>query len=60
MLGVRRASISIVSQKLRQAGIINYSRGQIKILDRFGLEEISCECYRVVRARLAEIEIDWQ
>lgn len=50
MLGVRRASVSVVAAILQKAGLIRYSRGKIIILDRPGLEAASCECYRVVKA----------
>lgn len=50
MLGVRRASVSVVAAILQKAGLIRYSRGKITILDRAGLETASCECYRVVKA----------
>jgi CRP-like cAMP-binding protein len=46
MLGVRRTSVTEVASKLQQAGVISYSRGVIKIIDRPGLESTACECYR--------------
>lgn len=49
MLGVHRPSVSVVAKIFQQAGLINYVRGTLTILDRRGLEEASCECYRVVR-----------
>ena len=49
MLGVRRATVSEVAAKFQKAGLINYHRGKIIILDRKGLEAASCECYRVVK-----------
>jgi Mn-dependent DtxR family transcriptional regulator len=49
MLGVHRPSVSTVAGMFQQAGMIKYSRGRVKILDRSLLEEASCECYTVVR-----------
>lgn len=50
MLGVRRASITVVANQLQQEGLIEYQRGRIRILDRPRMEEMSCECYGVVGA----------
>jgi CRP-like cAMP-binding protein len=49
MLGVRRSSVSVVAAILQKAGLICYRRGKMTILDRKGLESVSCECYRVVK-----------
>ena len=49
MLGIRRSSVSEVAGKLQQAGLIGYRRGHIRILNRGGLEEITCECYPVIK-----------
>ncbi|MEJ7669072.1 MAG: Crp/Fnr family transcriptional regulator [Casimicrobiaceae bacterium] len=49
MLGVRRASVSVVAATLQKAGLIRYRRGIIDVLSRAGVEENSCECYAVVR-----------
>jgi CRP-like cAMP-binding protein len=53
MLGVRRTSITDVASKLQSAGIIGYSRGVIKILDRSGLRERSCECFETLQEQRA-------
>jgi CRP-like cAMP-binding protein len=49
MLGVRRAGVSVAANTLRQAGLIDYHRGTMSVLDRKGLENYSCECYAIVR-----------
>ena len=49
MLGVRRTTVTIAARLLQTAGLIRYRRGHIQILDRGALEEITCECYAVVR-----------
>lgn len=50
MLGVRRESITEAAGKLQQKGLIRYTRGQLKVMNRIGLEEEVCECYHVVKA----------
>lgn len=58
MLGVRRASVSTTASILQKAGFIRYTRGQIDVLDRAGLERGSCECYAVVRKELERMLCD--
>lgn len=48
MLGVRRAGVSEAAGRLRQTGLITYSPGRLRIIDRAGLELASCECYRLI------------
>jgi CRP-like cAMP-binding protein len=48
MIGVPRTSVTAVAVRLQRAGLINYRRGRIELLDRPGLETFSCECYRVI------------
>jgi CRP-like cAMP-binding protein len=48
MLGVRRTSVTEVAGKMQHEGVITYSRGVIKILDRTNLERLSCECYQTL------------
>jgi CRP-like cAMP-binding protein len=52
MLGVRRASVSEVAQRLQEAGLIRYHRGAMTILDHQGLEASACECYQAVRSEV--------
>lgn len=49
ILGVRREGVSEAAGKLQQQGVIHYSRGHITVLDRARLEQLSCECYGVVK-----------
>lgn len=49
MLGVRRASVTVAAGVLQKAGLIEYSRGRIRVVDRARLEEASCECYGIIR-----------
>lgn len=48
MLGVQRTTVSTAAGVLRSEGLIRYSRGQLEILDRDGMEQRSCECYGAV------------
>ena len=49
MLGGRRESVTVAAGRLQDEGLIHYSRGRIKILNREGLEGIVCECYQAVQ-----------
>jgi CRP-like cAMP-binding protein len=49
MLGVRRPSVSIAMSMLSRAGYIAYRRGKVRLIDRPGLEDAACHCYKVVR-----------
>ena len=49
MLGVRREGVTEAAGKLQKLGVIEYSRGHITVLDRPKLEQLSCECYAVVK-----------
>jgi CRP-like cAMP-binding protein len=53
MLGVQRPTITNAARELERAGLIARGRRQVTILDRQGLLGTSCECYQLVRARVA-------
>jgi hypothetical protein len=48
MLGCRRASVTVSAGVLQRAGMIAYSRGSIRILNRKLLEETACQCYTLI------------
>ena len=54
MLGTDRPSVSLAAGVLQKAGVIEYSRGSVKILNRAELERIACECYGTIRRYTAE------
>ncbi len=49
MLGVRREGVTEAALRLQRAGLIEYARGRILVLDRPGIEARACECYEVVK-----------
>ena len=53
MLGVQRPIVTNAARELERAGLIVRGRGEITILNRRGLTEASCECYHLVRRRIA-------
>ena len=55
VLGVRRESVSAAASELRDAWLIETSRGKIKLVDIRGLETTACECYTVVREQYDRI-----
>jgi CRP-like cAMP-binding protein len=57
LLGCRRATVSLSAAVLQAAGLISYHRGRVSILDRAGLEQVSCECYRVIHEVLQRAAI---
>jgi CRP-like cAMP-binding protein len=58
MLGVRRATVNLAIGILKNAGFIEYVRGQITIVDRVGLESASCACYDLIRKEYQTLHVD--
>jgi CRP-like cAMP-binding protein len=54
-LGVRREGVTEAAGKLQKLGVIEYVRGRITVLDREKLEQLSCECYEVVKKETARL-----
>jgi CRP-like cAMP-binding protein len=55
MLGSRRSTVTVAAGQLQRQGLIDYSRGRVRIVNRPDLEAMSCECYHVVRATYDEL-----
>jgi len=55
MLGVRRAGVTVAMGILARNGLISHTRGSVTIVDREGLENASCECYRAIKRRESRI-----
>ena len=55
MLGVRRGGVTDAAGKLQEAGLIQYSRGRIAVLDRSKLEARACECYGVIKREYSRL-----
>ena len=49
MLGSGRPSVTVAAGGLQRAGVIEYKRGQVKVVNREGLEHAACECYDAMR-----------
>lgn len=55
MLGARRPTVSETASKLQAQGFIRYSRGNLTVIDRRGLEQVTCSCYGIVRAEFDKL-----
>lgn len=61
MLGVQRPTVSTTAHILQNAGLISYTRGQMKILDSEGLAEGACGCYELMEREMDRIyEVPWR
>jgi CRP-like cAMP-binding protein len=58
MLGVRREGVTEAAGKLQASGVIQYKRGRITVLDRPRLEQLSCECYAVVKREFDRLLVE--
>jgi CRP-like cAMP-binding protein len=50
MLGIQRPTVSAVAANFQRLGLIRYIHGRVRVLDRQGLEAVTCECYPLVHA----------
>lgn len=58
MLGTHRSSLTLVARRLQESGLIDYHRGEIRLIDIEALREVSCECYKVINAHFQRL-IGW-
>ena len=56
MLGTRRSSVTVAAGILQKAGLIAYTRGEVKIVQRAKLEQAACECYRLMRQQTEVVD----
>jgi CRP-like cAMP-binding protein len=50
MLGSRRSTVTVSAGQLQREGLIDYTRGRVRVVNRAGLEAKACECYNIVRS----------
>jgi CRP-like cAMP-binding protein len=55
MLGVQRTTVSEVTRKLQDRGLIEQGRGMITVINRPALQDAACECYGVIRQKYQEL-----
>lgn len=55
MLGVRRSGVTVAAGALQNRNLIHYSRGEITILDRKGLEVVACRCYQIMQVEYQQL-----
>ena len=65
LLGVQRPTVTLAARMMQSAGLIDYRRGTLTIVDRSGLTDVACECYRIIRqtydaALKARMTHDWR
>ena len=56
MLGTRRSSVSVAASILQKAGMINYTRGNVTIVNKAKLREAACDCYEIIQQQ----EVKWR
>jgi CRP-like cAMP-binding protein len=55
MLAVNRANLTLAALKLKESGLIHYTRARVAVVDRKRLEQVSCSCYRIVRGHFRNV-----
>jgi CRP-like cAMP-binding protein len=57
MTGVQRSTVSLAASALKKRGVVDYSRGQVTILDRGGLQRLACECYGIIGSQFESLRV---
>lgn len=57
MLGTRRSTVTVTAGVLHKSGLIDYSRGNLTVLNRRGLEDVACECYSIVHDEYVRLQL---
>ncbi len=55
LLGVQRTTVNAVARVLQEQGLISYRRGAIQVIDRHGLQKVSCDCYAAVEKHFQQV-----
>jgi CRP-like cAMP-binding protein len=55
LIGGRRPTINMITNGLKKAGIVEYRRGSLVILDRIAMERLACECYRIMAQAIRDL-----
>jgi Mn-dependent DtxR family transcriptional regulator len=54
MLGTRRSSVTVAASILQKAGLISYTRGNVKIIDTKRLQDAACDCYQSLQRQIKQ------
>jgi hypothetical protein len=55
MLGIHRPGVTLAAIQLKEAGLIDYRRALVTIVDKEGLEELACECYETLKSDYEQV-----
>jgi len=56
MLGVRRPTVTLAAGMLKKAGLIEYNRGSVKVINQKGLESATCGCYQIIKKEFDRLQ----
>lgn len=56
LLGCTRSTVNLILGELEDVNAISTHRGTIEVIDRVGLEKMTCECYRIIRETYEDLK----